>query len=418
MSRTEATNDCSADEEGKVQRVCVADLALEMRRSVRAYTSAITNSDTPRLVGILAEQPHQAPAERRAAETYSDTIAATLAQDGLAYEICRCSWNADQNHGPEAVEAAIREQNRRSDVHGILVFYPIFPHSHNTATSDAGLLRTSRHYYMNPNTGMRYKSFDDYLRDCVTPSKDVEGLCHNHEALQQPLFRARGGLHLPNNVYIPCTAQAVYKILETYHLPKYYARTKNKQAANTQATTTAAVPQQQRWQGQTVTVINRSSVLGRPLSALLALEGANVYSVDDRSILRFHQSSSSSVVSTAAATNLSAHRVPAAILGDCHGRASRQRFLPRQRRRGGSHDHCRCLVVIVAAPSFVQCGSRPAATAIDDGHSTDFERGEGHGGRTRTESNTTLSAKPNQRGRIKGMTEYCIFRSCSYTVMR
>jgi len=286
--------------------VCVADLALEMRRSVRAYTSssAIHNNsadDTPRLVGILAEPPQAHPEERRAAETYSDTIAATLAQDGLAYEVCRCSWNAD-NNGPEAVEAAIQEQNRRSDVHGILVFYPIFPQSHST--SDAGLLRTSRHYYMDPNTGMRYKSFDDYLRDCVTPSKDVEGLAYGHEAAlqsQQPFFRARGGLHLPNNVYIPCTAQAVWKILETYHLPKYYARTtKDKDTENNQAAAAAAADQLQRWQGQTVTVINRSSVLGRPLSALLALEGANVYSVDDRSILRFHRSSSSSVVSTTA----------------------------------------------------------------------------------------------------------------------
>jgi len=202
------------------------------------------------------------------------------------------------------VEAAIQEQNRRSDVHGILVFYPIFPQSHST--SDAGLLRTSRHYYMNPNTGMRYKSFDDYLRDCVTPSKDVEGLAYGHEVAlqhQQPLFRARGGLHLPNNVYIPCTAQAVWKILETYHLPKYYARTKDKGAENNQAA--AAADPRHRWQGQTVTVINRSSVLGRPLSALLALEGANVYSVDDRSILRFHQSSSSSSVVSTTATRLS-----------------------------------------------------------------------------------------------------------------
>lgn len=41
--------------------------------------------------------------------------------------------------------------------------------------------------------------------------------------------------------------------------------------------------------GRTITIINRSEVVGRPLAALLANDGAKVYSVDVNDVLEFHR---------------------------------------------------------------------------------------------------------------------------------
>ena len=42
---------------------------------------------------------------------------------------------------------------------------------------------------------------------------------------------------------------------------------------------------------KTVTIINRSEVVGRPLAALLANDGAKVYSVDINDLILFHRGS-------------------------------------------------------------------------------------------------------------------------------
>jgi methylenetetrahydrofolate dehydrogenase (NAD+) len=41
--------------------------------------------------------------------------------------------------------------------------------------------------------------------------------------------------------------------------------------------------------GKTITIVNRSEVVGRPLAALLANDGAKVYSVDVHDVLEFHR---------------------------------------------------------------------------------------------------------------------------------
>ncbi len=41
--------------------------------------------------------------------------------------------------------------------------------------------------------------------------------------------------------------------------------------------------------GKRITIVNRSEVVGRPLAALLANDGAQVYSVDEKGILEFHR---------------------------------------------------------------------------------------------------------------------------------
>lgn len=158
----------------------------------------------------------------------------------------------------------IKEINGRADVHGILVFYPIFKGRGND--------KDSRGPYLNQLTGVHYKTHDDYLRDIVSPEKDVEGLSQQYSA--RWLFRARGQNRSDRDIYVPCTALAVMKILEEFHpipsVPVNHLCTELK-----------------LWSGFTVTVVNRSNILGRPLAALLSLEGANVYSVNDNSILLF-----------------------------------------------------------------------------------------------------------------------------------
>ena len=61
---------------------------------------------------------------------------------------------------------------------------------------------------------------------------------------------------------LPCTPLAVIKVLE-------YLQIYNN-----------VIPSGNRLFGRTITVINRSEVVGRPLAALLANDGATVYSVD------------------------------------------------------------------------------------------------------------------------------------------
>jgi hypothetical protein len=70
---------------------------------------------------------------------------------------------------------------------------------------------------------------------------------------------------------LPCTPLAVIKILE-------YLRIYN-----------TILPYGNRLHGRTITVINRSEVVGRPLAALLANDGACVYSVDISDVQEFNR---------------------------------------------------------------------------------------------------------------------------------
>ena len=221
----------------------VTDLAQRMRDSVRVYTGSLGGKRV-KLLGILA---HNGP-YRSDAELYSELIAETCQDDGIDYEVCRV-LGAE----PSDVEEAIRSGNARTDVHGTLVYYPIFKKR---------LPHEQRGPYKNRLTGVYYKTYDDYLRDIVSYTKDVEGLCQEYNA--RWLFRARGKERLSDdNVLYPCTALSVFRILEAYH-----------QTPNS-------------WKGTVVTIVNRSEIFGRPLAALLANAGATVYSVDIDSILKF-----------------------------------------------------------------------------------------------------------------------------------
>lgn len=228
------------DSRSSARIVDVTDLALQMRASVRSYTQSLERKNRVKLLGILA---HDGP-YRSDAENYSEHIAETSLFDGIDYELCRVVGEK-----PSDVEEAIRIGNERKDVHGILVYYPIFK------------TRGQRGPFKNTLTGVYYKTYDDYLRDAVCYTKDVEGLCQEYNA--RWLFRARGKDRMVrgDNVIYPCSALSVFKILQEY--------------------------QRTSWPETVVTIVNRSEIFGRPLAALLANAGATVYSIDVDSILLF-----------------------------------------------------------------------------------------------------------------------------------
>lgn len=233
--------------------VDVSGLAQRMRETVRRYTI----QESVRMVAVLAQSDSLSRVD---AEVYSQNIAEAFAEDGIEYEVCRCSGDE-----PSVVEEAIRSLNQRLDVHGILVFYPIFK---TRNLEDKGL-------YLNQRTGVHYKTYDDYLRDIVSPQKDVEALSQVHTTDAQHLFRARGMDHTGDDPYVPCTALAVSKVMEEYYKP--FHNHQNRKSSR------------RKWLGHTVTVVNRSEILGRPLAGLLSLQGATVYSVDEDSILVFEE---------------------------------------------------------------------------------------------------------------------------------
>jgi len=193
-------------------------------------------TEAPLLVGLLANNDP-------AAKQYAEWTGKACRADGLRYEL-------RQLQDPIDVEAALNEANDDPKVHGIIVYYPIFG-----GTNIESFSGTSQ---------------DDYLRDTVSFKCDVEGLCHTYRT---NLYKNVRFLDYPTNTQkcvLPCTALSVVKILET--CPGVYDTSK---------------PMGKHMQGKIVTVINRSEIVGRPLAAMLANDGADVYSVDIDSIYLF-----------------------------------------------------------------------------------------------------------------------------------
>jgi methylenetetrahydrofolate dehydrogenase (NAD+) len=178
-----------------------------------------------------------------AAKKYAEWTGKACRADGLRYEL-------RQLDDPLDVENALIDANEDPRVHGIIVYYPIF----GLEESFSGA------------------SQDDYLRDTVSYKCDVEGLCHTYRT---NLYRNVRFLDYPTNTLkclLPCTALSVVKILE--HCPGCYDKSQ---------------PVGKHLQGKIVTVINRSEIVGRPLAAMLANDGAVVYSIDINNIYKFSE---------------------------------------------------------------------------------------------------------------------------------
>jgi methylenetetrahydrofolate dehydrogenase (NAD+) len=191
-------------------------------------------TEPPLLVGLLANKDP-------AAKKYAEWTGKACRADGLRYELRTLD-------DPIDVEAALIDANDDPRVHGIIVYYPIFGQEESFSGT----------------------SQDDYLRDTVSYKCDVEGLCHTYRT---NLYRNVRYLDYPANnqkCLLPCTALSVVKLLEA--CPGCYDSKK---------------PVGRKLEGKTVTVINRSEIVGRPLAAMLANDGADVYSVDINSIYLF-----------------------------------------------------------------------------------------------------------------------------------
>ena len=139
----------------------------------------------------------------------------------------------------EDLEQHILAANHDDAVDGIIVYYPIFNNRQ-----------------------------DQYLQQITDVSKDVEGLSHRYIFNMYQNIRFLDEDMLQKSI-LPCTPLAVVKILE-------YLRVYN-----------TILPYGNRLFGHSITIVNRSEVVGRPLAALLANDGACVYSVDVTGVQQF-----------------------------------------------------------------------------------------------------------------------------------
>jgi len=180
----------------------------------------------PKLVAFLANSDP-------AAATYANRTQDTCAKVGIQFELRIVT--RDQ------LEDKIIEANEDPSVHGIFVYYPVYGGGQ-----------------------------DQYLQNVVSAKKDVEGLCHKY------LYNMYHNIRFLDEAketkcILPCTPLAVIKVLEDIGI---YNRN---------------LPYGNRLHGRVITVINRSEVVGRPLAALLANDGAKVYSIDINSVQEFHR---------------------------------------------------------------------------------------------------------------------------------
>ncbi|KAI1612139.1 methylenetetrahydrofolate dehydrogenase [Exophiala viscosa] len=178
----------------------------------------------PHLLGILANADP-------ASKVYADWTERTCKENGFDYTL----KVVEKDDAEETIIAG----NNDASVDGIMVYYPIF---HNRQ--------------------------DQYLQQIVDVSKDVEGLSHQYIFNMYQNIRFLDDEQVMKSI-LPCTPLAVIKILEYLHIYN------------------PILPYGNRLFGRTICVVNRSEVVGRPLAALLANDGASVYSVDVTGVQQF-----------------------------------------------------------------------------------------------------------------------------------
>ncbi|GMF53424.1 unnamed protein product [Phytophthora fragariaefolia] len=201
--------------------------------AVREYIEQEMGGAGPKLVGLLA---HGDPAAKK----YAEWTGKACARDGIRYELREVPKD-------ELLEA-LEQANHDPEVHGILVYYPCF----------------------GPFPSFFGGTMDDFLRDSISIKKDVEGLCQFYRGNLYRNIRYVDDEHTQKCV-LPCTPLAIVKILEHIGV---YDKTK---------------PDGDHLAGVNITVINRSDIVGRPLAAMLANDGADVYSADIDSLYLFRR---------------------------------------------------------------------------------------------------------------------------------
>lgn len=188
-----------------------ADVAARFRDEIRAQ---LQDGPPLRLVGVLA-------GDHGPSRTYASYAERACGDLGVSFEL---------RHVERLLaEHAIREANADADVHGVIVYYPVFGSGH-----------------------------DVYLRELVDPAKDVEGM---HSSWARALYENRRFVDAAGTrkAILPCTPLAILKLVEAAG----FFRGSGLPLA-----------------GRTVTLFNRSEVVGRPLASMMANDGAHVYSFD------------------------------------------------------------------------------------------------------------------------------------------
>lgn len=139
---------------------------------------------------------------------------------------------------PDQVESTIAAANVDPTVDGVFLYYPLMD-----------------------------RVGDRWLRELVDPRKDVEGL---HSFWSRLLYENERHVDPDRTVraILPCTPLAILKLLQ-------HAGMRN-------ASGSAPL------EGVTACVINRSELVGRPLAAMLANDGALVHSLDITGAVTFH----------------------------------------------------------------------------------------------------------------------------------
>ncbi|NTW09804.1 MAG: bifunctional methylenetetrahydrofolate dehydrogenase/methenyltetrahydrofolate cyclohydrolase [Chlorobiaceae bacterium] len=156
-----------------------------------------------------------------ASVTYSEYTRSACEDVGINYRVYAIK--------PESVRQTIEDLNNDREVHGIFIYYPIW--------NDAR---------------------DAELRDLMAPQKDVEGLT-SYWIRKLYANERFDGDRKQFKAILPCTPLAIIKLLEQ---------------------TGASMPSGLQFKGRTITVFNRSEVVGRPLAYMLSNDGARVYSFD------------------------------------------------------------------------------------------------------------------------------------------
>jgi methylenetetrahydrofolate dehydrogenase (NADP+)/methenyltetrahydrofolate cyclohydrolase len=156
-----------------------------------------------------------------ASETYADYTKVGCDDVGIRFELIK----SDRDSIRQMIAAANADEN----VHGIFVYYPVFGDDR-----------------------------DNEIKELVSPRKDVEGLTSYwmNKLYANERFDDAAKRH---KSILPCTPLAIIKLLEM-----------------TEAYSSFGLP----FAKQTITIFNRSEVVGKPLAYMLNNDGGTVYSFD------------------------------------------------------------------------------------------------------------------------------------------
>jgi methylenetetrahydrofolate dehydrogenase (NADP+)/methenyltetrahydrofolate cyclohydrolase len=170
-----------------------------------------------RIVGLLSQS--EGPAH-----TYAQYARRGAEDAGIAMEV----WRIEGDRAP----AAIRDANADPSIDGVFLYYPLADPAE-----------------------------DRWLRELVDPRKDIEGM---HSFWSRLLYENRRYVDDARSLrtILPCTPLGILKLLQAAGL-----RTRDR-------------GEQAPLEGLVACVINRSEIVGRPLSAMLANDGATVISLD------------------------------------------------------------------------------------------------------------------------------------------